>query len=175
MAAQLIEPLRAPRLLDNSTGYRELKSFRCGRKGRSWEVAVNDWAVRVYQGALGEPQTVVLLEDAIHQPVGLASVKPRELRLASGEVVPGLPYIHMFGVHFRYHRKRVGSRLLRALLAEIVGRWPREFAFPVWAYVHPDNAESHALFGKHGFELQGPVGEGHDAIRILHRPDSSRA
>ena len=56
------------------------------------------------------------------------------------------------------------------MLTEIGERWPSESAFPVWAYIHPDNTESHALFNKHDFELQDPAEEGHDAIRILRRP-----
>jgi ribosomal protein S18 acetylase RimI-like enzyme len=169
VAVELVEPLRPPRILDLSERQKQLKAFRCGRRGRPWEVTVNDWVKDLYRGCTTLPQTVIALEDAIRQPVGLVSVTPRDLQLASGELLPGRPYIHMLGVHHRFHRRGIGGQLLTIVLEEIGQRWPGESAFPVWAYVHPGNEESHRLFAKYGFDRQEPAIEGHEPMRVLHR------
>jgi ribosomal protein S18 acetylase RimI-like enzyme len=168
MPYPIAEPLRAPNRLDRTERQKQFKSFSCGRRGRHWEVEVNGWAKRVYHARTTEPQTILAVEDAIGRGLGLVSLKPRALEVEEGRIVDGLPYIFALGVDRRYHGKGVGSKLLQAVLDEVQSNWQPVPAY-IWAYVHPDNEESHALFEKYGFALRDPVADGHDAIRLLQR------
>jgi hypothetical protein len=169
--AELAEPLRPARTLDPSKKYKELSAFSCGRRGRRWEAVVNAWAQRVCKGATTEPQTILALEDANGEVVGLSSVKPRDLQPLLFRAPMPLPYIHMIGTDRNYHRQRLkdesspGDALLIATLARIRDASGGGLLPYVWALVHPANKPSHALFARHHFGELSPVGEG-DAVRI---------
>jgi hypothetical protein len=169
--AELAEPLKPARLLDQSRRQESAVAFSCGGNGRSWELAVNAWAQRVCSGGTTEPQTIVALEDANGSLVGLSSFKPSAIHpLLYREPLWGVPYIHMIGTDRRYHRKRLadgsspGDALLAATLDAIRDAWDGVLPH-VWALVNPKNHPSHAMFSRHGFGEISPVGKG-DAIRV---------
>ncbi len=172
--AELVEPLRPARILDTSKEHPELAAFSCGRKGRKWEKTINDWVKRVCRAETTEPQVVLALEDANGEVIGLSGVKPRALQpLLHVKPMLDLPYIHMIGTDHHYHGERLkdktspGDALLIATLERIREASGGGLLLPyVWAFVHPKNRSSHALFERHGFGELSPAGKG-DAIRIL--------
>jgi hypothetical protein len=169
--AELAEPLR-PRILNQSLTHESAGGFSCGRKGNTWEESVNTWAGRVHRGETTSPQTIIALEDAEDKLIGLSSVKP-------GLIYPPLyrkplvdvPYIHMIGTDYRYHRKRLeddsspGDALVVATLERIREECGGGWLPHVWALVHPKNHPSQTLFSRHHFATLAPAGKG-DAIRL---------
>lgn len=176
------EPLRPARVLAKPKKYAPLRSFSAGRQGNRWEKIVNEWARSVYLGTQVDPQTVVVVEDARGQLIGVCSFRPRalsraELLLARMPKPAGVPhYIHMLGVDRLYHGQRLqdGSRLgdvlMLGALAQIEqacgGRMPA-----VWALVTPENERARALFARHGFQAAPYVGEG----EVMYMRDPGRA
>jgi hypothetical protein len=172
----IVEPLRPPRILPKPKKFAPLKNFSCGGMGRPWESMVNLWITKLYRGLATEPgQTVVVLEDANRQLIGVSSFKPQPI-VAGTSVGKNAQRIHMIGTDRRYRGKRLqdgsspGDVLLRGTLEQIKlacgGRMPS-----VSALVSPDNERSHKLFARHGFRQLPYMGEG----EIIHlRPPDKR-
>jgi ribosomal protein S18 acetylase RimI-like enzyme len=168
--AELVEPLRPTRVLDNWTRREPIRGFSCGAKGRSWEVAVNEWAQRVASDRLGEQQSVILLEDGDGKLVGLGSYKPKAVLSPLHRQPLITAYVHMIGTDYRYHRQRLhdgssaGDALLGGMLEHVRVTWGGVMPY-MTALVNPRNAPSHSMFDRHGFGEIAPTGRG-DALRI---------
>jgi ribosomal protein S18 acetylase RimI-like enzyme len=167
------------RILPTPRRFAPLRKFSCGRKGDSWEKAINDWAKRLYSGKV-DPQTVVVLEDTHGKLIGLASFWERDLEIPGQPTLHGIPYIRWIATDRLYQRKRLGDdtspgdALLVRALKHIKDVWGGGALPCVYAFVNPDNRPSHDLFKRHGFAEISPEGEG-DAIRILWPADESVA
>jgi ribosomal protein S18 acetylase RimI-like enzyme len=87
---------------------------------------------------------------------------------------PDAAYVLVIGVNapFRGFRTAagigMGDVLLLDALAQIRERWGGDVMPPVWALIAPENARSHALFERHGFEHIAGADGGYD-FRYLRR------
>lgn len=166
---EIAEPLRPVRVLSEPKKFWPLRQFSCGGRRSSSEIGVNRWAKDLTRGGERD-QTVVVLEDADRNLVGIGSFKPQPIVAVDVPVGDDAQRIHMVAIDRLYRGKRLqdGSRpgdvLLEGMLEQIRvacgGRLP-----VVSALVSTDNEPSHALFDRHGFRCMPYAGEG-EIVRV---------
>lgn len=163
--AAIAEPLRPARILPKPKKFVPLRSFSCGRQGRSWEKMVNNGARRLSLGTETCPQTVVVLEGANGKLIGFCSFLPHPLPSSAGVFDDNAQRIHILGTDKQYHGKRLrdgsrpGDALLRGALEQIELACGGSMPY-VSALVSPENDRSRALFDRHGFRELPYSGDG---------------
>lgn len=174
--AELAEPLRPARIVGSPGRYEPLRRFSCGPGAERWERHVNGVAGRLARDE-AILQTLVVLEDASGELVGVCSFFPRELLLPPRrQALRNVPYINMIGIDQRFQGRVLGDgtrpadALLGGVLDQIRGMYGGVIPH-VYALVALENRRTHALFERHDFGQISPRKEGGEAIRI-RAPDS---
>jgi ribosomal protein S18 acetylase RimI-like enzyme len=167
--AQIVEPLRAVRVVDEPGAYAPLKEFSSGPGAHPWERHVDNVAGRLARGE-AIPQALLVLEDAAGALVGVCSYWIDELLAPVYRApIPQSPYVNMIGVDGRYRGARLadGSRPGDVLLAGVLERMKAKHgACHVFALVAAENVHGHALFARHGFGEISPLKAGRQALRV---------
>jgi hypothetical protein len=165
----LTEPLTPVRAIEDPTHYGPLARFSCGSGEQPWERHVDRVALRLARGE-AIPQTLLAVEDAVGELVGLCSFWLGNLLMPMyREPINDAPYINIIGVDARFQGRRLtdGSRAADALLDGAL-EWIRNLhgAVHVFALVAPENSRGHALFARHAFGEISPMNAGRQALRV---------
>ena len=178
----IVEPLKPVRVLPRPQRFVPLRGFTCGRKGSRSEKLINRWAREAFQGKRRNVGTVLVLEDADSNLVGISSFRPRALDTsgdrarADGSSGGNVSYyVHIIAVDGRYRgqRRQDGARLGDILLdatLEQIGQLQDGPMPQVWAIITPENAPAQALFGRNGFSRLGRINENE---LVYFRPPST--
>jgi ribosomal protein S18 acetylase RimI-like enzyme len=167
--AEIVEPLRAVRVVDEPSAYVPLQEFSSGPGEHPWERHVDNVAGRLARGE-AIPQALIVLEDAAGALVGVCSYWMDELLAPVYRApIPQSPYINMIGVDHRYQGVRLADGsgpadvLLRGVLEHMKAKHGASYVF---ALVATENVRAHALFARHGFGEISPLKPGRQALRV---------